>query len=129
MVRVNASHQCGPGSIPGLGITHVLVLIPCSKGFLRVLWFSCLYKNQLTIPYSNSIWETVDEEPLHGGLQNRREFLRISSEQICIPSENPLWGRGNKVCMYVHESVGEHEARVACKGRGAKKSHLSAYHR
>ena len=127
VVRVHASHQCGPGSIPGLGIIHVLVLIPCSKGFLWVLWFACLYKNQLTIPYSNSIWETVDEEPLPGSLQNRHDFLCISSEQICIASENPLWGRGNKVCMYVHVCM--KARRVACKGRGAKKSHLSAYHR
>ena len=50
MVRVLASHQCGPGSIPGLavicGLSLLLVFFPAPRVFLRVLRFSSLHKNQ-----------------------------------------------------------------------------------
>ena len=50
MVRALTSHQCGPGSIPGLGVicglSLLLVLVPAPRVFLRVLWFSSLRKNQ-----------------------------------------------------------------------------------
>ena len=50
MVRALASHQCGPGSIPGLGVIYglslLLVLVSSPRGFLRVLRFSSLHKNQ-----------------------------------------------------------------------------------
>ena len=50
VVRALASHQCGPGSIPGLGVTNglslLLVLVPAPRVFLRVLRFSSLHKNQ-----------------------------------------------------------------------------------
>ena len=50
VVRVLASHRCGPGSIPGPGVTCglslLLVLIPAPRVFLRVLRFSSLHKNQ-----------------------------------------------------------------------------------
>ena len=50
MVRALASHQCGPGSIPGLGficgLSLLLVLVPAPRVFLRVLRFSSLRKNQ-----------------------------------------------------------------------------------
>ena len=50
MVRALASHQCGPGSIPGLGVIYglslLLVLVPAPRVFLRVLRFSSLHKNQ-----------------------------------------------------------------------------------
>jgi hypothetical protein len=49
-VRAFASHQCGPGSIPGIGITcemsYLLVLFLASRGFLQGLWFSSLHKNK-----------------------------------------------------------------------------------
>ena len=45
-----ASHQCGPGSIPGFGaicgLSLLLALIPAPRVFLRVLQFSSLHKNQ-----------------------------------------------------------------------------------
>ena len=44
VVRALASHQCGPGLIPGLGaicgLSLLLVLVFVPKAFLRVLWFS-----------------------------------------------------------------------------------------
>ena len=50
MVRALASHQCGPGSIPGLGVicgwSLLLVLVPAPRVFLPVLRFSSLHKNQ-----------------------------------------------------------------------------------
>ena len=42
VVRALASHQCGPGSIPRLGVIcglSLLVLYPAPRGFLRVLRF------------------------------------------------------------------------------------------
>ena len=45
-----ASHQCGPGSIPRLGVicglSMLLFLVPATRVFLRVLRFSSLRKNQ-----------------------------------------------------------------------------------
>ena len=50
VVRALASHQCGPGSIPGLdvicGLSLLLVPVLVPGGFFRVLWFSSLHKNQ-----------------------------------------------------------------------------------
>ena len=50
VVRALASHQCGPGSILGLGVicglNLLLVLVPAPRVFLRVLQFSSLHKNQ-----------------------------------------------------------------------------------
>ena len=50
MARALASHQCGPGSIPGLGVicglSLLLVLVPAPRVFLRVLRFSSLHKDQ-----------------------------------------------------------------------------------
>ena len=49
VVRALASHQCGPGSIPGLGVIcglSLLVLYSAPGGFLRVLRFPPLLKNQ-----------------------------------------------------------------------------------
>ena len=57
---------------------------------------------------SNFTAKCLDTFVAHCSLQNRRDFLRTSGEQ----------GRKR----------GEREARVACVGRFAKKSRLSAYH-
>ena len=50
MVRALASHQCGPGSIPGLGVicgvSLLLVIVPAPRVFLQVLRFSSFHKNQ-----------------------------------------------------------------------------------
>ena len=50
MVRALASHQCGPGSIPGPGVicalSLLLVLVFAPRGFSPVLRFSPLLKNQ-----------------------------------------------------------------------------------
>ena len=66
VVRALASHQCGPGSIPGLGVicglSLLLVLIPAPRVFLRVLRFSSLHKNQhFQIP----IWPGNSGEKSH----------------------------------------------------------------
>ena len=49
VVRALASHQCGPGSIPGLGVicglSLLLVLVLAPRVFLRVLRFSSLLKH------------------------------------------------------------------------------------
>ena len=60
MVRALASHQCGPGSIPGpgviCGLSLLLVLVPAPRVFLRVLRFSSLHKNQhFQIPIRSGI--------------------------------------------------------------------------
>ena len=60
VVRALASHQCGPGSIPGLdvicGLILLLVLVPAPRVFLRVLRFSSLHKNQhFQIPIPSGI--------------------------------------------------------------------------
>ena len=60
MVRALASHQCGPGSIPGpgviCGLSLLLVLVPVPRVFLRVLRFSSLHKNQhFQIPIRSGI--------------------------------------------------------------------------
>ena len=60
MVRALASHQCGPVSIPGLGVICGLsllsVLVPVPGVFLRVLRFPYL----LNIPKFQFDLETVD---------------------------------------------------------------------
>ena len=49
-VRAFASHQSDPGSNPSIdaicGLSLLLVLSLAPRGFLRVLWFSPLLKNQ-----------------------------------------------------------------------------------
>ena len=50
LVRALASHQCGPGLIPGPGVicrlSLLLVLIFALRVFLWGLWFFSLYKKQ-----------------------------------------------------------------------------------
>ena len=50
VMRALSSHQCGPGSIPGPGVHKWVEFVvgsrPCFEGFLRVLRFSSLHKNQ-----------------------------------------------------------------------------------
>ena len=50
VVRALAFHQCGPGSIPGPGVTCglslLLVLVLAPKVLFRLLRFSSLHKNQ-----------------------------------------------------------------------------------
>ena len=65
VVRALASHQCGPGLIPGLGVicglSLLLVLVPAPRVFLRVLRFSSLHKNQhfeIPIRPGNSGWKS-----------------------------------------------------------------------
>ena len=50
VVRALASHKCGRGSIPGLGVICelglLLVLVPAPRIFLRVLRFSSLHETE-----------------------------------------------------------------------------------
>ena len=61
VMRALASHQCGPGSIPGLGVictlSLLLVLILAPRGFSPGTLVSPLLKDQLTLLNSNSIWK------------------------------------------------------------------------
>ena len=52
VVRALASHQCGPGSIPGLGVIcglSLLVLYSAPRGFLRALRFPLSSKTNICI--------------------------------------------------------------------------------
>ena len=70
MVRPLASHQCGPGSNPGIdaiicGLSLLLVLSLALRGFSPgTPVFPSPQKP--TFPNSNSILNQVDEEPLCG---------------------------------------------------------------
>ena len=69
MVRALASHQCGPGSNPGVdaicGLSLLLVLSFAPRGFsLGTPVFPSPQKP--TFPNSNSIRNQVDKEPLCG---------------------------------------------------------------
>ena len=50
VVRALASHQCGPGAIPGpgviCGLSLLLVLVLAPRVFFRAVRFSSLHKNQ-----------------------------------------------------------------------------------
>ena len=60
VVRALASHQCGPGSIPKLGVicrlSLLLVLVPAPRGFHQVIHFSPLHIKQHFQNF-NSIWK------------------------------------------------------------------------
>ena len=50
VVRALAFHQCGPGSIPGVGVIcglSLLVLYSAPRGFLRVLRFPLSLKTNI----------------------------------------------------------------------------------
>ena len=69
VVRALASHQCGPGSNPGVdaicGLSLLLVLSLAPRGFSpSTPVFPSPQKP--TFPNSNSIRNQVDEEPLCG---------------------------------------------------------------
>ena len=79
LVRGVASHCCGPGSIPGLGVTcglsllFAMVLAP--QFFLRILQFSSLHKNKHSkFPF---YLQTMNKgKPPCGLLQAVRPFRR-----------------------------------------------------
>ena len=72
MVRALASHQCGPGSSPGVdaacGLSLLLVLSFAPRGFSPGTLVSPLLKNQ---PTRNQ----VDEEPLNGFATSKSLFI------------------------------------------------------
>ena len=68
VVRVLASHQCGPGSIPGLGVicglSLLLVLVLAPRGFSPGT--SVFPSNKKpTLLNSNSIWKVSPISALH----------------------------------------------------------------
>ena len=69
MVRALASHQCGPGSTPGVdticGLSLLLVLSLAPRGFSPGTPISP-FPQKPTFPNSNSTRNQVDEEPLCG---------------------------------------------------------------
>ena len=80
MVRALASHQCGPGSNPGVdaicGLSLLLVLSFAPRGFSPgTLVFPSPQKP--TFPNSNSIRNQVDEEPLSGCATSKSLLLLL----------------------------------------------------
>ena len=74
VVRALSSHQCGPGSIPGLGVicglSLLLVLVLAPRGFFPgTLVFSSPQKP--TLLNSNSIWIIV------------KQFITVSGSGDC----------------------------------------------
>ena len=71
MVRALASHQCGPGSIPGLGVicglSLLLVLVLAPRGFSPGTPIFPSPQNP-TFPNSNSIWIITDQALYPGPL-------------------------------------------------------------
>ena len=80
MVRAHISHQCGPGSNPGVdaicGLNLLLVLSFASRGFsLGTPVFPSPQKP--TFPNSNSIRNQVDEEQLCGCATSKSLFIHL----------------------------------------------------
>ena len=90
MVTALASHRCGPGSIPGPGVTCglslLLVLVRAPRVFLRVLRFSSLHKNQHS-KFQFDL-ETMNKEPPRGSATAKLLLLLIitiiSHNQFCL---------------------------------------------
>ena len=63
VVRALASYQCGPGSIPRLGVIcglSLLVLYSAVRGFPGVLQFSPLLKNQHLMLFDLSYFQFTE---------------------------------------------------------------------
>ena len=80
VVRALASHQCGPGSNPGVdaicGFSLLLVLSLAPRGFSPgTLFFPSPQKP--TFPNSNSTRNQVDEEPLCGCATCKSSFFYL----------------------------------------------------
>ena len=80
VVRALASHQCGPGSNPGVdaicGLSLLLVLSFAARGFSPgTPVFPSPQKP--TFPNSNSIRNQVDEEPLSGCATSKSLLLLL----------------------------------------------------
>ena len=107
MVRALASHQCGPGSIPGpgviCGLSLLLVLVLVPRVFLQVLRFSSLLKNQhFQIPSGISgrratLWRChykLQFPILLSTLNMRtiqRPYLPCSTSFVCHHHSKSLW--------------------------------------
>ena len=83
MVRALASHQCGPGSNPGVdtigGLSWLLVLSFAPRGFS--LGTSVFFSPQKpAFPNSNSTRNQVDEEPLCGCATSKSLFIYLFNE-------------------------------------------------
>ena len=80
MVRALASHQCGPGSNPGVdticGLSLLLVLSFAPRGFSlgTPVFFS---PQKPAFPNSNSTRNQADEEPLCGCATSKSLFIYL----------------------------------------------------
>ena len=78
--RALASHQCGPGSNPGVdaicGLSLLLVLSLAPRGFTPGTPVSP-FPQKPTFPDSNSTRNQVDEEPLCGGATCKSLFIYL----------------------------------------------------
>jgi len=82
VVRALASHQCGPGSNPGVnticGLSLLLVLSLAPRGFSPGTPVFPSPQKQ-TLPNSNSTRNQVDEEPLCGCTTCKSLFIYLVS--------------------------------------------------
>ena len=100
MVRALASYQCGPGSIPRLGVISGLSLFlvhySAPRGFLRVLRFSHLVKNQHLIWFALTWVDFNLQCPMAGRLDTWTKWsslLRNISRCVLLTSNaiSNLW--------------------------------------
>ena len=89
VVRALASHQCGPGSIPGLGVICglglLLVLVLVRVFFPRVHRFSPLLKNQhFQIPIQSGLLSSTSSRASGSG-------DCVSSPPVLLPLNNLLY--------------------------------------
>ena len=97
VVRALASHQCGPGSNPGVdalcGLSLLLVLSFAPRGFSPgTPVFPSPQKP--TFPNSNSIRNRVDEEPLCGCATSSSSLLLLL---LLLEKRESTLGRGSNV--------------------------------
>ena len=99
VVRALASHHCGPGSIPGPGVTCVLSLflvpVPAPRVFLRVLRIPSSTKTNT--PNSNSMRAFDHHVMLKCALQISSIYLFTDSEEF-VPRGAVRGYSGDEMC-------------------------------
>ena len=106
MVRALASHQCGPGSNPGVdaiyGLSLLLVLSFAPRGFPPgTPVFPSPQKPIATFPNSNSTRNQVDEELLCGCATSKSLFI-----YLFIYYENSLISVNGEEITYIKRVLG-----------------------
>ena len=96
VVRALASHQCGPGSNPGVdgtcGLSLLLVLSLAPRGFSpSTPVFPSPQKP--TFPNSNSTRNQVNEEPLCGCATCKSLFIYLFNFEVCMMFDTWTYSR------------------------------------